>query len=197
MRVRLLMSRRAGQRPARPVSAPRPAPTGRARPGLSFLVRFGLLLGGFYTLLLFPWGDRALAAYLRANAWLAHGLLQALGQQTRLDGVTIRAANYALSIRRGCDAVEPAWFFCAAVLAFPAPWRTKPAALLTGSALILALNVVRIVSLFFIGRMLPGFFAMAHLELWPAAFLLLAVALWLVWIRRSSPVRPPPPHATL
>ena len=152
-------------------------------PGFRFLAGFGLLLAGYYWVILLPWGDRALYAYLRVNAWLSNSILQLVGEHTTVTDVTIRATGFALAVRRGCDALEPAWFFCAAILAFPAPWRRKTVALLVGASGILALNLVRIVSLFLIGRRFPAFFVTAHLELWPAGFILLAVSLWLLWIR--------------
>jgi exosortase H (IPTLxxWG-CTERM-specific) len=159
-------------------------PAGTGRPVLRFLLTFGLLLGGFYAVILLPWADRALYEYLRANAWLSNLILHGLGQPTEVREVTIRSAAFAVSVRRGCDAIEPAWFFCAAVLAFPAPWQRRLPVLAAGTACILALNLVRIVSLFLIGVKAPRFFATAHLEVWPAVFILCATGLWLAWVRR-------------
>jgi exosortase H (IPTLxxWG-CTERM-specific) len=162
---------------------------------LRFLALFVTYLGAFYAIVLIPSVDRAFYAYLEANAWLANVILHALGQSTSVNEVTIRAADFAVSIRRGCDALEPSWFFCAAILAYPSPWRRKGWPLLAGVAALLALNLVRIVSLFFIGRYWPRFFAPAHLELWPAAFILLALVLWLGWIRSVARNDPSPSHA--
>lgn len=163
-------------------------PTPRA-PVVRFLATFGLLLAVYYALILLPWGDRALYLYLRGNAWLAGAILHGLGQDIHVSDLTIRSGAFAVSTRRGCDAFEPAWFFCAAVLAYPAAWRAKPRILLAGAAAILALNLVRIVSLYYLGRYAPGLFASAHLEIWPALFILAAVALWILWVRSVS--RPP------
>ncbi len=164
---------------------------------LRFLTVFALLLGAFYALVLMPSVDRIFYEYLRVNAWLANAVLLAFGQHTTVSDVTIRSHEFAVSIRRGCDAVEPAWFFCAAVLAFPAPWRLKPAAIVIGAGVIFALNLVRIVSLFYIGRYLPASFGPAHLEIWPAVFIVLALVLWIVWIRSALPDRAAKPtHAS-
>jgi exosortase H (IPTLxxWG-CTERM-specific) len=157
----------------------------RHQPVLRFLSLFVILLGGFYALVLVPAVDRLYFDYLRANAWLADLALRGLGQHTEVHDVTIRAAQFTVSVRRGCDAVEPAWFFCAAILAFPSPWRRKLAPLALGVPVLLALNLVRITSLFFIGSYLPSFFEPAHLELWPAVFIVLALVLWVGWIRSN------------
>jgi exosortase H (IPTLxxWG-CTERM-specific) len=178
-----------------------PSPDSRADapvrwiPVWRFLTVFGVLLGAYYALILLPASDRALYEYLRINARLANAILNALGQITQVDETTIRSADMSVSVRRGCDAIEPAWFFCAAVLAFPAPWRRKWFPLIAGTAVVLALNLARIVSLFLIGRWWPRFFPMAHLELWPAAFIVTAVLLWLWWIRSTLPEKSAPSHA--
>lgn len=152
-------------------------------PIVRFGLFFGILLSAYYFIILQPWCDRALYEYLRVNAQLSGALLRLYGEQAEVHETTIRAAGYAISVRRGCDAVEPAWLFAAAVLGFPAPGRRKWLFLAGGVAIILLLNLVRISSLFVIGRRLPGFFATAHLEIWPALLVLCAAGLWLFWIR--------------
>lgn len=165
-------------------------------PSLRFLAAFGFLLGGFYAVILLPTSDRVFYQCLCINARAANAILHALGQPTSVSGVTIRSAQYAVAIRRGCDAIEPAWFFCAAVLSFPGRWRRKPAGLAAGVAAIFALNLVRIVSLYFIGLHMQWLFPTAHLELWPAAFILASLGFWIAWIRWSQDDNRPPSHAT-
>jgi exosortase H (IPTLxxWG-CTERM-specific) len=154
----------------------------RIRPVALFLATFVVLVGGYYALILQPWCDRSLYGYLAANARAANTVLRWLAQDTHVSGVTVRSSRYAISIRRGCDGIEPAWLFCAAVIAFPAPWKRKVAILPAGVALILGLNLVRIVSLYFIGLEMPAFFPTAHLEIWPAVFMVAALILWGAWV---------------
>ena len=90
-----------------------------------FGLGFGALMGLFYILILTPLFDHLLYSYLGANAWLANGILNLLGQDSHVSDITIRTARYAITVRRGCDAIEPSWFFCAALLAFPAPFTRK------------------------------------------------------------------------
>ena len=137
----------------------------------------------FYWLSVIPFSQRALFDYLCANAWISNVLLNCLGQECQVSQVTIQSADFGIAIRKGCDAIEPSWLFCASVLAFPAPFKRKIPGVLIGVAVLLALNVVRIVSLYFIGVHLPGFFSTAHLEIWPVVFIVTAILLWLGWIR--------------
>jgi len=86
-----------------------------------------------------------------------------------------------MAIRRGCDAVEPTWLYCAAVLAFPAPFFRKFLGVLAGIILLQALNLVRIVTLYWIGIHLPAFFNSAHMEIWPTIFIITAITLFVGW----------------
>ena len=154
-----------------------------ARPVLRFGLTFCALMALYYCLVLVPVLDRMFYQYLRVNAFLSNSIINLLGQQSQVSGTTIRAPGFAIAIRRGCDALEPAWFFCAAVLAFPAAFSRKLPGILVGAVAILALNLVRIVSLFFIGLRRPGMFEIVHLEIWPAVFIVTAILLWVGWIR--------------
>jgi len=163
----------------------RPNPIDRyqiARPIWGFGLRFVGLMLLFYLMVPIEFCDRLLYAYLAANARLANEILNCLGQDSHVFEVTIRSARFAISVRRGCDAVEPAWLFCAAVISFPAPIGRKLAGMSTGAAFLLLLNLVRIVTLYFIGLHFPLFFGPVHLEVWPAIFVVAAILLWIGWI---------------
>ena len=161
--------------------------------------RFGLKFSGlmilFYAVMLTPRFDRLLYSYLGANAWLANGILNGFGQACHVSDLTIRSARFAITVRRGCDAVEPSWFYCAALLSFPAPWLRKVAGILAGAVLLQVLNLVRIVSLYLIGLYYSQFFNTAHVEIWPVIFIMVAIALWVGWIGWSRRTLTPPSHA--
>lgn len=156
-------------------------------PVFHFGFKFGLLLALFYAFFSIPsLENRILYPYLEANAWLANAILIGLGQHTHVFEVTIQSPQFAMAIRRGCDAVEPTWLLCAAMISFPATLIHKLRGMLIGIVLLQALNLVRIVTLYWIGIHFPSFFNSAHLELWPTAFIIVAIALFIGW-KESSP----------
>jgi exosortase H (IPTLxxWG-CTERM-specific) len=160
------------------------------RPVVQFLALFAGIAASFYALALWQPFERAFYGYLAANARMTGALLRMIGVHAQVHGLSVTTPAYSITIMRGCDGIEPAWIFSAAVIAFPSSLRRKLAVLPVGVALILGANIVRILSLFFIGWRLPAFLPVAHLELWPAAFMGFVIALWLRWARRPGEARP-------
>jgi exosortase family protein XrtM len=152
-------------------------------PVIGFVLKFGVFMALYYVISLVPFFDRLLYAYLSATASFSSAILNLFGQDTHASEIAIRSAHYDINVRRGCDAVEPAWFFCAAVLSFPSSLLQKLPGIAAGVILILCLNLIRIVSLYFIGLHYPKFFNPVHLEIWPMVFILTALVLWAGWIK--------------
>ncbi len=152
-------------------------------PVLFFVLKFGALIVLLYALLALPFVDQCLSGYLKANAWLSSGILNIFGQGTHVSDVTISSTstNFAIAVRRGCDAVEPTWLLCAAILAFPGSWKRRFIGMLAGIVALQLLNVIRIISLYWIGSRFPSAFPSLHLEIWPTAFIVVAIALFVGW----------------
>ena len=82
-----------------------------------------------------------------------------------------------------------------AVLAFPAPWKHKAIGIGLGFVAIQALNLVRIISLYYLQRWNSVWFEWFHLYLWQALIILDALVFWLIWLRwlpRGSELGDPP-----
>jgi exosortase/archaeosortase family protein len=156
-------------------------------PVFRFGMKFGAWLALYYALFSTPFFEPAVfLPYLKANARLANAILLGLGQHTQVSDVTIQSPQFVMAIRRGCDAVEPTWLLCAAMGSFPAPFLHKLKGMLAGIVILQILNLVRIVTLYWIGIHLPGFFNSAHMEVWPTAFIVVAIVLFVVWKESSQ-----------
>ena len=152
-------------------------------PIFKYALKFGALMLLFYALSETSYCQRVFwPANLRANAWVANGILRGLRQPTSVAGDTIQAGNYAFVIKRGCDATEPVCLLMAAVVAFSAPLGQKLIGMLAGTLLLLGLNQLRVVALFFVGRDYPGLYHTLHLTVFPAVFIILAMILWVGWV---------------
>jgi exosortase H (IPTLxxWG-CTERM-specific) len=115
------------------------------------------------------------------SGWLI--LLFDRGVET--EGVIIRSLQngFAVAIAPGCDGIEAVIILVAAVLAFPSPWKHKLIGIGIGFIAIQALNLVRIISLFYMGQWSQVAFDWFHLYLWQALIVLDALAVWLIWLR--------------
>jgi exosortase H (IPTLxxWG-CTERM-specific) len=114
--------------------------------------------------------------------------LNLLGGAVQVTGHTITSASFSVDVGTGCTATIPIMLFICAVLAYPGRWRHKALGIVSGAACLYAINLVRTVSLFFIGTHFHGFFETAHLLLWQPLIILAAVILWLGWVRRTHRV---------
>lgn len=103
--------------------------------------------------------------------------------------------GFAVSIEAGCNGIEAAIVLIAAMLAFPAPWKHRVIGILAGLAAVQALNVVRVISLFYLGQWDAKAFEWAHLYLWQALIMLDVLIVWLVWIRTLPPLASGAPTA--
>ena len=158
---------------------------------LRFLAIFGLVLIVYYLSTttevaserFFPW-------YLRINAEATTWLLNFGGySNVTVSGQVITSPDFSMAIERGCDAIEPSALFVAAVLASPVLFRRKLPALIIGTSLLLVLNLARLVSLFLTGLHLKAFFDVMHLQIWQAAFIIVALMFWAVWASSVFRVR--------
>jgi len=91
--------------------------------------------------------------------------------------------NFAISIERGCNGVEAVIILVSAMLAFPAPWKHRLVGIGLGFIAIQLLNLVRIISLFYLGQWNRVWFDWFHLYLWQALIVLDALIAFLIWLR--------------
>jgi exosortase H (IPTLxxWG-CTERM-specific) len=106
------------------------------------------------------------------------------------DSIIDALSGGGIQIVAGCNGVEAVLILVSAVLAFPAPWKHKLAGIGLGFVAIQALNLVRIISLYYLQRWNHVWFDWFHLYLWQALIILDALVFWLVWLRWL-----PRPHA--
>jgi exosortase/archaeosortase family protein len=173
-----------------PRVAPAAAPPSRGgdreaagrNPVRRFLVWLAVLVAAFYVLASTPLFRGHVATPLMAlDARVAAAVLSRLGQEARAhDRVVAAGSEFALEVRRGCDALEPTVLFALAVLVAPAAATAKALGLVLGVVLLVGLNTVRIVSLFFVGRHRPDLLEIVHTE-WQVAFVLVTIAAWVAW----------------
>lgn len=144
---------------------------------------FALMIGLFTTLLLFlnlytdfdDWLNHATAAMLAGALWL-------LGAGGQSIGTVVTSKIFSAEIITECTAIFPIMIFLAAVIAYPSGWKKKLWGILLGVPAIIFVNLIRLVSLFYIGYWFPSVFETAHLLVWQSLIIFFAVLFWLVWV---------------
>lgn len=156
-----------------------------------FALVFTVLLLGLFTLELL---EPVQAAVVQPfTGWLADvsaALLTPFDENVRANGriISHRQTGFAVSIEAGCNGVEAAIVLIAGVLAFPAPWKKKLVAIGCGFLAIQVLNIIRIISLFYLGMWNMQLFTWTHLYLWPVLIMLDVLIVFMVYLHYLAKV---------
>jgi len=161
-----------------------------------FLVYLGVLFGSELT---GPAQEYFVVPWTNLLATVSAGLVKWFDPYVLVSGKILQstANGFAVSIEAGCNGVEATIVLVAAMLAFPAPWKHKIIGLVAGIIAVQGLNIVRIISLFYLGQWNYDVFEWAHLYVWQALIMLDVLIVWLLWVRtlpkagRAGPGSPP------
>jgi exosortase H (IPTLxxWG-CTERM-specific) len=153
---------------------------------LRFILTFAILLVALFTIeLLQPVQAYLIVPFTTGLAHVSVFLMRLFDTRVIAQGDTIVDAlqGGGIQIVAGCNGVEAVLILVSAVLAFPAPWKHRAAGIAIGFVAIQALNLVRIISLYYLQRWNQAWFDWFHLYLWQALIVLDALVFWLVWLR--------------
>ena len=154
---------------------------------LRFFVTFIVLLAVLFGVELTPPVQRYFVvpwtlALAVISAWIVTGVDPGVAASGNMLRSTTN--GFAVAIEAGCNGVEATLVLVAAMLAFPAPWRRKLAGIAAGVVAVQGLNIVRVISLFYLGQWNIRVFEWAHLYVWQALIMLDVLIVWLIWVRR-------------
>jgi exosortase H (IPTLxxWG-CTERM-specific) len=159
---------------------------------IRFFVLFTVLLVGLFTLeILQPVEKFVILPFTSFIADVSVAIIKWFDQDVIATGNVIRdqASGFGVRIERGCNGVEALIILFAAIFAFPAPFKNKVMGFVVGFFAIQVLNLVRIISLFYLGQWNQTAFEWFHLYLWQALIILDALVVWLVWLRTLPQAR--------
>ena len=154
-------------------------------------VRFALLFGAVFLVgslvLLLPPVQTVDARFSRALVGISHSLIRVCGGAATVEGAVMRApGGFGVEMKDGCNGVTVTILLCAAVLAFPASWKMRGLGLLAGGFTIQILNIIRFISLFYLGQYSLSWFEFAHSYLWETLLMLDTMVVFWLWAGRVS-----------
>lgn len=162
-------------------------PAKQSKKLLLFILKFALLFILFevcyfneylYQHVFFPVNNFFASATGKVLGWI--------GIPAQHQGDTISNAQFSMSVKQGCDSMEALAIFVCGVIAFPSNMSIKLKGLLIGSLIILTLNLVRLIHLFWVGINQRDLFDLFHLEIWQGFFIILSISLWIIWVIKAS-----------
>ena len=153
---------------------------------IRFFVLFTVMLVGLFTLeILQPAEEYVILPFTSFIADVSVWILQAFDDNVESYKNVIRSSvtGFGVRIERGCNGVEAVIILFAAIFSFPAPFKNKIIGFVIGFFAIQILNLIRIISLFYLGQWNQVAFMWFHLYLWQALIILDALVVWLIWLR--------------
>jgi exosortase H (IPTLxxWG-CTERM-specific) len=157
---------------------------------LRFILIFVICLGASFTIeLLQTVQEHVIVPFTTGLAHVSVALMRLFDTTViaRGDEIVDALQGGGIKIVAGCNGVEAVLILVSAMLAFPAPWRHKVVGIGLGFVAIQALNLVRIISLYYLQRWNTAWFEWFHLYLWQALIILDALVFWLIWLRWLPP----------
>jgi exosortase H (IPTLxxWG-CTERM-specific) len=151
-----------------------------------FILIFLVVLVALFTLeMLAPVQAAVVQPFTASLATLSAALITPFDSDVIAYGRVIAHSvnGFAVSIESGCNGVEAAIVLIAGVLAYPAPWHYRLLAILAGFLTIQALNIARIISLFYLGQWNLDIFNWTHLYLWPVFIMLDVLIVFILYLR--------------
>lgn len=151
-----------------------------------FVITFLVVLVALFSIeLLNPVQEHVIVPFTGLLAKISAALVAPFDDTVIAYGKVLQFSDtgFAVSIEAGCNGVEATIVLVAAVVAYPASWKARTVAILLGFIAIQSLNIVRIISLFYLGDWDLDIFSWVHLYLWPALIMLDVLVVFILYLR--------------
>jgi len=93
---------------------------------------------------------------------------------------------YSINIVDGCNGIYATAILISGILAYPSRWMHKLRGIILGIIAVFALNLVRVISLFYLGQHYPDIFEEAHVYVWQPIIIIWAIFVWDFWARQCE-----------
>jgi exosortase/archaeosortase family protein len=160
-------------------------------PIVRYVLGFMVLLALFYSVYVSSFFNESfLKPYINGQAKAASAVLNLFGYQTGVSGTDL-IGEVTLTVKKGCDGIEVTALYLIGILLTPFSWRSKAMGLVAGLAVLVLLNLLRIIGLYLAQVHWPSSFDFLHLHGGFALFTVTAIFMWMVWanwaIHREKP----------
>lgn len=147
------------------------------------LIFLAVIVSAFTLVYLEPVRANVIGPFTEGITHLSGWLIQVFGGQVQMRGNILSIPGFAVQVLDMCNGVEATIILWAAMLAFPASWSYKFKGLMIGTLSVHFLNIIRIISLLYLGAYRREWFDFVHWYVWDALIMLDIVVVFLAWVR--------------
>lgn len=128
--------------------------------------------------------DRPLTGLTTGVARVLVALINAVGMDAARQSTIIASpGGFAFDISHRCTGLLPIIFLIVSILLSRGSVRQKLIGIACSIPLVIAINFVRLLYLFYIGVHVPAAFHLMHSVVWQGLMVVVTFSLWLGWIR--------------
>ncbi|HYW46292.1 MAG TPA: exosortase H [Bryobacteraceae bacterium] len=171
------------------LSAPQTA-AAPAKAGSRFVLLFFLFASAGFALMFVPPIELLIRDLTYAITAMCGAIIQLAGGRVGVAGNVMAGprAGFTMKVMDGCNGVEVVVLLWSAMLAWPAGRVAKIKGMVLGALIVQAANTLRIISLFYLGQWNQDWFEWMHLYVWEILIMILGLAVFAVWIRRTPAI---------
>ena len=108
-------------------------------------------------------------------------LINLFGGTSYVNGTHLSTPQFGINVVDGCNGIYATVILISGVIAYPSKIIHKALGVLIGFAAIFLLNLVRVISLLYIGQAYPDVFEEIHIFVWQPIIIIWAIYIWYLW----------------
>lgn len=118
------------------------------------------------------------------TAGVLSSILNILGVENLLNETVVQLGGISMQVINECTGIYEVLVYSAGVMAYPATAKNKALGIGFGNPALLSMNMIRLVSLAFVGTWYPSMFEYIHCYLWQITLIIFVLLIMVVWIEK-------------
>jgi exosortase H (IPTLxxWG-CTERM-specific) len=161
------------------------------KPALKAIARLYLAFGGILLIFVIAFHidavhDAVVVPFTAFVAFASKIVMNIFGANANVQNCVLSTPNFSINIVDGCNGIYATAILISGVLAYPSRWSYKLRGIVLGVIAVFALNLGRVISLFYLGQYYPSIFEEAHVYAWQPIIIVWAIFVWDFWARQSE-----------
>ena len=111
-------------------------------------------------------------------------LMNIFGAGSKVTGNTLSTSEFSINVVDGCNGVYATAILISGVIAYPSKLSQKAIGILLGFAAVFFVNLIRVISLFYLGLRFPDIFQEVPVYVWQPIIIIWAIIVWDFWSRK-------------